>query len=153
MLPLSHILVNSLILYPFIRKKSKKAFAYVAFGSILPDLVDKPLGLIIYHAFGNGRLVAHSLLFNVLLLLVCIAAGEGRWLIGVSSLLHLVEDQMWKMPDVLFFPFLGPIHMRHRENFTERINSLIHHLYNPFYLFLNVAGFVFVVYILLKKRN
>ena len=155
MLPPAHILVNCIILFPFARKKPRR-FAYIAFGSVLPDLIDKPLGFLIYHSFGNGRLIAHTLLFNVSLLDICLYLDKDYWLIGVASMLHLVEDQMWRMPDVLFFPFLGPIHRRPSMNFEKRVESVIIHLHNPFYLALNVIGcaFLFVlVYICIKSKS
>ncbi len=156
MLPPAHILVNSLILFPFARKKPRKRFAYIAFGSILPDLIDKPLGFLLYHSFGNGRLIAHTLLFNLLLLLLCVYLGKELWLIGICSMLHLVEDQMWRMPDVLFFPFLGPIRKRPSMDLGRRIESVFAHLHNPAYLALNVAGCIFLsvlIYICIKSES
>ena len=103
MLPPAHILVNCIILFPFARKKPRR-FAYIAFGSVLPDLIDKPLGFLIYHSFGNGRLIAHTLLFNVSLLAICLYLDKDYWLIGVASMLHLVEDVEDARCPLLSFP-------------------------------------------------
>ncbi len=43
---------------------------YLVIGSLLPDLIDKPLGIIIYSStIANGRTIAHTLLFSFTLFL------------------------------------------------------------------------------------
>ena len=82
--------------------------------SILPDLVDKPLGYLLYgDILGHGRLYLHTLLF--LLLLVCLALVlPRRDLTGLVPLLalfigfHQVMDLMWQTPVTWLYPFLGP---------------------------------------------
>ncbi|MFP3975182.1 MAG: hypothetical protein ACLFVK_03050, partial [Dehalococcoidia bacterium] len=40
-------------------------------GSMLPDIIDKPLGIYIFtETFSNGRIYAHTLLFFLVLLLI-----------------------------------------------------------------------------------
>ena len=47
--------------------------AFVGIGSLLPDMIDKPLGYMIYGSMATGRIYAHTLLF--LLILATIAAA------------------------------------------------------------------------------
>ncbi len=82
--------------------------------SLLPDIIDKPLGLVLFApAFGSGRLFAHTIWFPVDLL----AAGVllhgfrgGRVLpvLAFGSGMHLLLDRMWRTPATLFWPLLGP---------------------------------------------
>ncbi len=55
-------------------------YRFVILGSILPDLIDKPLGLFILRKqISNGRTFAHSLLFASLIGLTSLARpGKGR---------------------------------------------------------------------------
>ncbi len=82
-------------------------------GSMLPDIIDKPLGHLIFKdQLSNGRLMCHSLLFFILLSLSGIflwRKSNKRWLMAVSFgvILHLVLDQMWLNPGTLFWPALG----------------------------------------------
>jgi membrane-bound metal-dependent hydrolase YbcI (DUF457 family) len=83
-------------------------------GSLLPDIIDKPLGqLLLSETFSNGRIFAHTLLFFILIA----AAGyylyhsrRQRWLLALAAgtLMHLVLDEMWLSPATLFWPLLGP---------------------------------------------
>jgi membrane-bound metal-dependent hydrolase YbcI (DUF457 family) len=92
---------------------------YVVIGSLLPDLIDKPLGIIIYSStIANGRTIAHTLLFSFTLFLAGLyfydKRGDTKVLaIASCSIFHLMEDQMWASPRTLFWPFLG---LRFRKN-------------------------------------
>lgn len=86
-------------------------YRFVILGSILPDLIDKPLGVFILgEELGNGRVVAHSLLFVVLLLLGALAwrrsAGPVLSLLALGSAAHLALDRLWMDPDTLLWPLL-----------------------------------------------
>jgi len=44
---------------------------YLVIGALLPDLVDKPLGRVIFSStLANGRIIGHTLLFSLILLLI-----------------------------------------------------------------------------------
>jgi inner membrane protein len=78
-------------------------------GSLLPDIIDKPLGFFI---FGNGRTVAHTLLLTIIVLALGFYLYFSRrrmWLLTLSlgMLSHLILDGMWFLPNTFFWPFLG----------------------------------------------
>ena len=82
-------------------------------GSLLPDIIDKPVGQYFFReTFSNGRIFSHTLLF---LILVTVAGlylywrRSSGWLLVLSSgtFAHLVLDQMWRAPGTLFWPFFG----------------------------------------------
>ncbi len=82
-------------------------------GAILPDLIDKPLGLVFPTFLSGGRTIFHGLAV-VLLILLCVFImyrSGSRWLgAGVAGavLLHQVLDEMWTLPANWFWPLLGP---------------------------------------------
>jgi len=86
---------------------------FLAFGAILPDLIDLPAGIVLWDQFGSVRLVSHALVFGALLLVAVLAlTRRGRtrkqWMmVAVGVMLHLVLDAMWSQPETLWWPFLG----------------------------------------------
>ncbi|OGO31061.1 MAG: hypothetical protein A2Z29_08230 [Chloroflexi bacterium RBG_16_56_11] len=86
---------------------------FLMFGSLLPDIVDKPIGHFIFRdTFNNGRIFAHTLLFFLLLS----AAGfflyrrrHSVWMLTLAAgtLAHLALDAMWYIPATLFWPLMG----------------------------------------------
>lgn len=77
-------------------------------GVLFPDVIDKPIGFLF---FDTTRIFGHSISFHMIIFLLgMVLFRKSRWsmLTFVSgSLIHLVEDQMWKQGRVLFWPFLG----------------------------------------------
>lgn len=80
-------------------------------GSILPDIIDKPLGYLIFPQIGDGRLIAHSLLGLIIIILITglifrsvLMAGA----IGLGVMMHQILDGMWNIPVNWFYPILGP---------------------------------------------
>ncbi|MGB5533472.1 MAG: metal-dependent hydrolase [Acidimicrobiia bacterium] len=86
---------------------------FLAFGAILPDLIDTPVGLMFWAQFQTVRLAAHSLMFATLLLAAVMAVTRRgrprkRWMaLAIGVLLHLIFDGMWRFPSTLWWPFLG----------------------------------------------
>ena len=84
-------------------------YRLILLGSMLPDILDKPLGIWLHI---SGRAIAHTLVFAVVL----VAAGftlfawrrsTGLLCLAFASGLHLVLDQMWLAPSTLFWPAYG----------------------------------------------
>lgn len=82
-------------------------------GSLLPDIIDKPLGrFFLRDVFCNSRIFCHTLLF----LLIISSAGiylyrkrRQNWLLVLSfgTFTHLIFDWMWLSPHTLFWPLYG----------------------------------------------
>lgn len=91
----------------------RRAVPFCIAGSIIPDLIDKPLGLVFPSVLGGGRTVFHTLIIVVIILL-CIfifVRSTSRWLgagVACAVLLHQVFDEMWTLPANWVYPFLGP---------------------------------------------
>ena len=82
-------------------------------GSLLPDIIDKPVGQFFFReTFSNGRIFCHTLLFLILLTVAGFYFYRHHnkiWLLTFSfgTLAHLICDQMWCAPRTLLWPILG----------------------------------------------
>lgn len=82
-------------------------------GSLLPDIVDKPLGLFFFRdTFSNGTIFCHTLLFLIVITLVGLYLYRSRkkiWLLVLSfgTFTHLILDAMWLTPRTLLWPLYG----------------------------------------------
>ena len=85
-----------------------------AIGAVLPDLIDKPIGYILFPTtIGDGRIYAHTLLAAILILVLGlviykIIKDPGVLAVGVGILSHQILDLMWRQPLNWYFPVLGP---------------------------------------------
>jgi inner membrane protein len=88
-------------------------YRFILLGSILPDLIDKPIGVLLSPIYlTDGRLITHTLIF--LIIAICIGgfiAVKQRKLWGLyiifGLLVHLALDSMWLEPVVLLWPAVG----------------------------------------------
>jgi len=112
---LCHLFVGimlGLALYLWFRKE-RLLFAIIL-GSILPDLLDKPLGhLVLDGSLDNGRIFFHGLLavgIVALGALVTIRTQYGIVFGGLAlgMISHQILDSMWLDTASWFFPLLGP---------------------------------------------
>ncbi len=114
MLFFGHIGISLLLVF-LLALALKKSIDYrlVIVGSLLPDIIDKPLGeYILKDIFYNGRIVSHTLLFIAILAIIALLVAKKYrfWGIGVLTLgafLHQILDQMWNAPGTWFWPMFG----------------------------------------------
>lgn len=88
-------------------------YRLVLVGSMLPDIIDKPLGgLILRETLGNGRIYSHTLLFVLFL----IGTGIFFWykfrrpgflVLAGGSIVHHILDGMWLYPETFLWPACG----------------------------------------------
>ena len=94
------------------RAKKSIDWRLVILGSMLPDIIDKPLGTVLFSGtFSNGRIFAHTLLFSLILLLIGLyfykRGKTGMLVVALCSMGHLVLDSMWRTTSTLFWPLRG----------------------------------------------
>ncbi|WP_370572427.1 metal-dependent hydrolase [Methanomethylovorans sp.] len=148
--------------------KGRVDYAAVLVGSMLPDLIDKPIGRIIFSGtIDNGRIVAHTLLFFMIL---CAGAfymwkrkNDPRFLfLSAASFCHLMEDNMWDTPATLFWPLMGwqfPSSPGPYDGIFGYFQSIFIYAYTPAldYVFISeVTGFVILVFLgvrYLRQKN
>ena len=88
-------------------------FRILLIGALLSDIIDKPIGGILFRdQLASGRLFAHTLLFLVLLFIAGIILYRLRhsvWMLVLAfgSFTHLILDSMWQAPRTMLWPFLG----------------------------------------------
>lgn len=88
-------------------------FRLLLLGSLLPDIIDKPVGIFFFNdEIGNGRIFSHTLLFFIVI--TGIAVWLCRWkqnpgmaAVAFGVFTHLLLDSMWVYPLTLFWPLLG----------------------------------------------
>lgn len=140
-----------------VRDIKKIDYRFVLIGALLPDIIDKPLGLIILN-YGNGRLIAHTLVFALLLTMIALwkkdtpidskgvmhmrlyALSGGTWI-------HLLLDSMWLFPATLLWPFLGSFQ---HGNIT--IYAIGDSITQPLNYLSEAAGLAIIVYIAIKHK-
>jgi len=124
-------------------------YRLIVIGSMLPDIIDKPLGYWIVPSLENGRTFCHTLIFFLVLVTI------GTWLhrrggrtafmfLAFGSGIHLALDQMWYEPETLLWPFLGTsLYKRDPVDFVEHVKENLLHdslTYIP-----EIIGFIILV--------
>ena len=107
-----HAGLTMLIVWFVMRGNPRVDYRIVAIASLLPDIVDKPLGRLIFkQQYESGRIFGHTLLLNVAFFCVLFfmrgRAKRTFVLVPISSLLHLAEDGMWSDPRIFWWPLFG----------------------------------------------
>jgi membrane-bound metal-dependent hydrolase YbcI (DUF457 family) len=86
---------------------------FIAFGAMLPDIIDKPLGeILLADSLANGRIYGHTLLFFFLVLGIAYYIHKKNdnpnlLILPFASFMHILEDRMWMTPQTLFWPLFG----------------------------------------------
>jgi inner membrane protein len=126
-------------------------YRVVLVGSILPDLIDKPIGAYFFrNTFHNSRIIAHTLAFSAIFVFIGLYMlykhrKNNILLLGICSSIHLILDSMWLYPGILFWPYYG-------LRFPQRVegnwlNSDIVRLFSdPSYYIPEIIGFAIIAY-------
>jgi inner membrane protein len=82
-------------------------------GSLLPDIIDKPLGnFVLSGTLNNGRIYSHTLVFLVLLSLLGLflyrrKQSTGLFILSFGTFIHLILDGIWYNYETLLWPLFG----------------------------------------------
>jgi inner membrane protein len=89
-------------------------YRFVIMGSMLPDIIDKPIGVfnILGSTFDSGRALSHTLLFILIITLLSVyflRSNRLAWFkfLAVASVIHVLLDEMWKYPKIFLWPLYG----------------------------------------------
>ncbi len=136
------------------RIAARADLAFVAIGSMLPDIIDKPLGEVVYGTPSMGRIFAHTLLFLLLLAGAAIYTRDLRLasLCG-GVLFHLSLDFMWNSPVILFWPLLGSFPLAPQMDTMSYLQMLLSGLRHPMVLLPEIAGLAYFIYLIIEKRQ
>jgi len=122
----AHIFAGSvfgLVLGKFLRDTRIIPICIVS--SILSDLIDKPLGYILFpDVLGPSRTYFHALLAVIVITALALLAWRFRssmllLLVAMTVLLHQLIDGMWHEPVTWLYPLLGPFQPYHDINYFK----------------------------------
>ena len=87
-------------------------YRFAAFGALLPDLIDKPLGWFLFPSLPDDHLWGHTAWLPLLLiglgLIMAYRVSDPRLLLlGLGATTHLLVDPVNAHPRTLFWPLLG----------------------------------------------
>jgi len=133
-------------------------YRFILLGSLLPDIVDKPLGIIIFpEDISNGRTFLHTLIFLVLTILLGIFIYRWKnalwgFCIAFGVLIHFIMDAMWTDPITLFWPFIQPAFEKHPGiEFFSIVRSWVYILEMEPRIFLpEMAGLIILTFFAVK---
>jgi membrane-bound metal-dependent hydrolase YbcI (DUF457 family) len=129
-------------------------YRLVMLGAMLPDIIDKPVGLLFRNTFPNSRLFAHTLLFSILLLSVVLWRYRRKQkntilLLGVSSFIHIILDGMWNITQNLFWPLYSWSFPPRTGDWISE--SLEHFLHDPFLISSELIGFAILSFFFIRS--
>lgn len=106
---------GSVFLFRWIFRDPGVDLRFLILGALLPDLVDKPLTLLVLSdSLDTSRAHAHTLLFAVAVLLLAMlltrrgtTARKRAVVLAVGVMTHLVLDAMWVDQETFLWPLFG----------------------------------------------
>ena len=111
MLPQSHIAYTWLALsvaQEYLGAGEDADYRLIALAATAPDLIDKPLAwAYFYERYKSAVLFAHTIIANVLAIVVTIFVSPTRWVYTVAFLGHALLDRLWYYPATFFWPTRG----------------------------------------------
>ena len=133
-------------------------YRFVLLGTMLPDIVDKPLGIVIFpEAIANGRTFLHTMIFLVMTILLGLLIYRWKnsmwaFCIAFGVFMHFIMDAMWTDPITLFWPFIQPAFEKHPgTEFFTILRSWVYTLQvEPRIYLLELAGFLILIYFAIK---
>ncbi len=170
MLLFGHIGITMAVVYLFTRYLSSRSkrglsksfaqdidFRIVIVAAMLPDIVDKTVGMIIFkEEISNGRLFTHSIII-VGLISIClfsfaiIQCGHRlKPLFYISPIwIHLLLDRMWEDIHTLFWPVFGIGFPRIDIEFSDYWTHL---LSDPYIYLSEILGALIIIIIIIRYR-
>jgi len=143
-------------------------YRLVVLMAILPDVIDRVLYAFVIPGAEGGRLFAHTLLFNLVLLALLVAIRRDLWIYGLLPLVHLLLDLQGLRADQLFWPFLGAdlsnVHIPgglgetagqpYLDRLGDRIGAILgtYRGASPWSFLIDAGGFVALMVLALKAR-
>ena len=129
------------------------ALGYVLLGSMLPDIIDKPLGELIFGTPAMGRTICHTLVFLMLLS----AAAYYRQDLRLASLAggvaaHLMLDFIWNSPRTFLWPLLGAFPRASDLSTLDYLQQLFRGLSDPMVALPEMLGLSYLIYFAWQQR-
>jgi hypothetical protein len=110
MMPPGHVAVTWGIANAIQNNNPKLAhldYRLLAVCALLPDFIDKPLAILVFTQAETSQLIAHSLLFNAILLMGALLYWRRALPYILAFNAHLVLDRMWRHTESFWWPLFG----------------------------------------------
>jgi hypothetical protein len=88
-------------------KLARLDYRLLAVCALLPDIIDKPLAILVFTDAPTSQLIAHSLLFNLVLLIGVLFLWRATVLYVLAFNAHLLADRMWNHTESFWWPIFG----------------------------------------------
>jgi hypothetical protein len=110
MMPPGHVAVTwgvSSLLQKNNPRLAQLDYRLLAISALLPDLIDKPLAMLVFTDAHTSQLIAHSLLFNLGLLTLTLFFWDKGLPYVLAFNAHLLADRMWNHTQSFWWPIFG----------------------------------------------
>jgi hypothetical protein len=125
----------------------KADLRWVIFLTLLADIVDKPLGLVLLKdTVNSGRIYFHSLLVNLLLTFILVVARRPL-VYPLALWVHQFCDRMWLSPTTALWPFGGSFVYR-----PLPLEDWVYSLLSPYNAFSETVGLLLLVAFAWRER-
>ena len=132
-------------------------FRIVIIAAILPDIIDKIVGMIIFkEEISNGRIFTHSALVIGAISICLIIVDRMKFGPRLHTLyyilplwMHLLLDRMWEENQTLFWPLFGTHFPKIDIEFSDYFSNL---LSDPYIFTGEVLGLLIIIIISIKYR-
>jgi len=132
----------------------RASMGFIALGSMLPDIIDKPLGILVFGGANMGRTIAHTLLFLLLFAAISFYTRDIRIIsLCWGVFVHLILDSMWASPIILLWPLLGPFPAANLMDTWSYLEMLLRGLKNPYILIPEISGLAYLIYLGYYSRS
>lgn len=82
-------------------------YRLLALCSMLPDIIDKPLAILVFTGANTSQLITHSLIFSVVLLVISLLWWRSALPYMLAFAGHVVLDRMWNHTESFWWPIYG----------------------------------------------
>jgi hypothetical protein len=82
-------------------------YRLLAFCALAPDLIDKPLAILVFTEAHTSQLIAHSFLWHALLLVATLLWWRPALPYVLAFNSHLLADRMWHHTESFWWPLFG----------------------------------------------
>lgn len=110
MMPPGHIATTwgvAALLQQYNPRLARLDYRLLAFSALLPDVLDKPLAVLVFTNTQTTQLIAHSLLFHLALLVLALLFWRKALPYVLACNAHLLADYMWEHIQTFWWPLYG----------------------------------------------
>lgn len=144
---------GTLLLFRYIFRDPKVDVRLLVLGAVLPNLIDKPLGTVLWPGyFGADRLFGHSLLFPTVIMVVALLVTRrgrrrrGIMAVAIGAMLHLLLDGMWTSTSTFLWPLFGAAFEAGRPEYWGNLGEI----FTPVAILQELVGLAYLVYLYRK---